>query len=329
MADAIIASELYKSYPGGVQALDGLSFTVEEGAIFGLLGPNGAGKSTTVKILTTLSRPDRGEAHVGGFNVLNEAGRVRCNIGYVAQNTGSDRSATGRENLMLQGRLYGMGGSELETRVSQLLERFSLKDAADRVVHGYSGGMVRRLDIALGLVHQPLVLFLDEPTTGLDPEARVDMWHEISRLAGEEKLTILLTTHYLEEADRLAAKLAIVDRGKIVAEGSPEQLKSELRGDALHIELDSDQDNSGIEVALAGLENIREISVEESSLHARADEGAKAVPIVLQALESAGISVGSVTVARPSLDDVYLRHAGRSFSRAHSEADQEDKKRKS
>lgn len=321
MAESIIASNLYKSYPGGVQALDGLSFTVEEGTIFGLLGPNGAGKSTTVKILTTLSKPDKGEARVSGFDVLGDPGRVRCNIGYVAQNTGSDRAATGRENLMLQGRLYGMGGSGLKERVAQLLERFSLLDAADRVVSGYSGGMVRRLDIALGLVHQPQVLFMDEPTTGLDPEARVDMWHEISRLAGEEKLTILLTTHYLEEADRLAARLAIVDRGRIVAAGSPEQLKSELRGDALHIVLDTEQNSSAVEAALAGLTNVREITVEGSSLHARADEGAKAVPVVLQTLESAGITVDSVTVARPSLDDVYLRHAGRSFESAHSEGE--------
>jgi len=209
------ARELTKTYPKGGRALDGLGFSVEAGTVFGLLGPNGAGKSTTVKILTTLSRPDSGQASVAGIDVLASPDRVRRAIGLVAQRSGVDLEGTGRENLTLQGQVYGLRGAELRSRVGELLERFGLGEAADRVARGYSGGMQRRLDIAMGLIHRPRVLFLDEPTTGLDPEVRADMWAEIARLSGSEGLTILLTTHYLEEADRLAGRLAIVDRGPV------------------------------------------------------------------------------------------------------------------
>jgi len=315
----IEANRLVKTYPAGVRALDGLGFAVEGGTIFGLLGPNGAGKSTTVKILTTLSRPDDGEARVTGLDVRRQADRVRRAIGVVAQRSGVDRDATGRENLALQGRLYGLGGRELKSRVGELLERFDLADAADRVARGYSGGMQRRLDIAMGLMHRPRVLFLDEPTTGLDPEVRAVMWEEIARLAGEEGLTILLTTHYLEEADRLAHRLVIVDRGRLVAEGSPEELKAELHGDAIQIELSEPEKNGRVQHALDRLDRVREVALDGRSLRARVDDGAAAVPAVLAALESKGVQVASVTVARPSLDDVYLRHAGRSFSEADVE----------
>ncbi|MGW2857541.1 ABC transporter ATP-binding protein, partial [Streptomyces sp. NPDC001215] len=203
-APAVQARQLVKTYPGDVTALNGLDVTVERGTVFGLLGPNGAGKSTTVKILTTLARPDSGSATVAGHDVLRHPDRVRRAIGVVAQNSGADPVATGRENLELQGRLYGVRGRRLTARVDELLDRFTLTEASRRQVKGYSGGMRRRLDVALGLVHRPDVLFLDEPTTGLDPEARTAMWDEIARLAGDEGLTILLTTHYLEEADRLA-----------------------------------------------------------------------------------------------------------------------------
>jgi ABC-2 type transport system ATP-binding protein len=215
---AIEARDLTKTYPKGVRALDGLGFSVEAGTVFGLLGPNGAGKSTTVKILTTLTRPDSGQARVAGVDVLANPDRVRRSIGLVAQRSGVDLEATGRENLTLQGQVYGLRGAELRTRVEQLLERFGLAEAAGRVTRGYSGGMQRRLDIAMGLIHRPRVLFLDEPTTGLDPEVRADMWAEIAHLSGSEGLTILLTTHYLEEADHLAGRLAIVDHGRVVAE---------------------------------------------------------------------------------------------------------------
>jgi ABC-2 type transport system ATP-binding protein len=316
---AIEASGLVKTYPGGVRALDGLSFEVEAGTVFGMLGPNGAGKSTTVKILTTLSRPDEGQARVGGFDILRQPDRVRRTIGVVAQRSGVDKEATGRENLRLQGQLFGMGRRDLERRASELLERFGLADAADRIVRTYSGGMQRRLDIALGLIHGPGILFLDEPTTGLDPEVRTGLWEEITRLASEEGITVLLTTHYLEEADRLARRLVIVDRGRIVAEGEPEQLKGELRGDAISIELQDPESNGRVTHALGRLGEVRDVSVDRRSLRARADDGARAVPIVLQTLEASGVRVASVTVARPSLDDVYLRYTGRTFSQAEQQ----------
>ena len=230
ISKAIEAKALTKRYPPDVQALDGLDLEVEEGTIFALLGPNGAGKSTTVKILTTLTRPDSGEASVAGHDVLKKPDRVRRSIGVVGQKHGFDPEATGNENLVLQGAIYDLAGPELKSRVADLLERFNLTAAAQRPVKTYSGGMQRRLDIAMGLLHRPAALFLDEPTTGLDPEARVDMWEEIDRLASEEKMTILLTTHYLDEADELAAQVAIVDRGRIVANGTPERAEERSRG---------------------------------------------------------------------------------------------------
>ncbi|MGH2369933.1 MAG: ATP-binding cassette domain-containing protein [Chloroflexota bacterium] len=313
---SIEVQDLVKTYPGGVRALDRLGFTVEAGTIFGLLGPNGAGKSTTVKILTTLSRPDAGEARVAGLDVAREPQRVRRRIGTVAQKSGVDLEATGRENLTLQGRLHGLDGRDLGRRVGALLERFGLAPAADRRARTYSGGMQRRLDIAMGLIHRPQVLFLDEPTTGLDPEIRAAMWDEIARLRRDEGLTILLTTHYLEEADRLADRLAIVDRGRVVAEGTPEHLKSELRGDAVHVELEQAEPEQRVRIALERLDGLREIACDGRWLRARADDGARAVPALLQALERRGIGVASVTLARPSLDDVYLRHTGRTIQQA-------------
>jgi ABC-2 type transport system ATP-binding protein len=316
---AIEARELTKTYGKDVRALDGLGFSVEAGSVFGLLGPNGAGKSTTVKILTTLSLPDSGQARVAGIDVLAEPDRVRRAIGLVGQRSGVDLEATGRENLTLQGQVYGLRGARLRSRVGELLERFGLAEAADRVARGYSGGMQRRLDIAMGLIHRPQVLFLDEPTTGLDPEVRAGMWAEIAHLSAAEGLTILLTTHYLEEADRLAGRLAIVDRGRVVAEGSPNELKGELRGDAIHVELGDPEADGRATGALDRVPGIWEVAVEGRSLRARTGDGSAAVPAVLQALEAGGIRVASVTIARPSLDDVYLRHTGRSFTRVAEE----------
>jgi ABC-2 type transport system ATP-binding protein len=322
MANAIEATGLVKTY-GEVQALDGLSFSVPEGGVFGLLGPNGAGKSTTVKILTTLSRANEGEARVAGFDVDTQANDVRRVIGVVAQKSGLDPEATGRENARLQGQIYGIHGRELEERIDLLLRQFGLADAGDRLVRGYSGGMQRRLDIALALVHQPRVLFMDEPTTGLDPEVRADMWQEISRLAREEGLTVLLTTHYMEEADVLASRLVILDRGRLVAEGTPDELKGELRGDAVHVELGEAETNGRVARALDQVPGISEATVDGRQLHARAENGARAVPAVLQALETNGIPVAAVTVARPSLEDVYLRYAGRTFSEAETSTKEE------
>jgi ABC-2 type transport system ATP-binding protein len=312
---AIQARDLTKTYGKDVRALDGLGFSVGAGTVFGLLGPNGAGKSTTVKVLTTLSLPDSGSARVAGVDVLAEPDRVRRSIGLVGQRSGVDLEATGRENLTLQGQVYGLRGAELRSRVGELLERFGLAEAADRVARGYSGGMQRRLDIAMGLIHRPQVLFLDEPTTGLDPEVRAGMWAEIAHLSAGEGLTILLTTHYLEEADRLAGRLAIVDRGRVVAEGSPDELKGELRGDAIHVELGDPEADGRATAALDRVPGVWEVAVDGRSLRARTGDGSAAVPAVLQALEAGGVRVASVTIARPSLDDVYLRHTGRSFTR--------------
>jgi ABC-2 type transport system ATP-binding protein len=320
----IEAKGLEKEY-GDVRALDGLTFQVARGTIFGLLGPNGAGKSTTVKVLTTLARPDAGEATVAGHDVLTEAAEVRRAIGVVAQQSGVDRDLTGRENVKLQGHLQGLRGRELDRRADELLEQFGLADAARRVSRTYSGGMQRRLDIAMGLVHRPQVLFLDEPTTGLDPDVRASMWKEIERLQAEEGLTILLTTHYMEEADQLASQVAIVDRGRVVAEGSPAELKAGLHGDAVHVELEGANVNGNVQAALQGVPGLRDVLIEGRALHARVDDGARAVPSVLAALDSHSVPVATVTVARPSLDDVYLRYAGRSFASAgHNDHTKED-----
>jgi ABC-2 type transport system ATP-binding protein len=314
MTEAINAQDLVKIYPGGVQALQGLSLSAEGGTIFALAGPNGAGKSTTVRILTTLSRPDSGTARVAGIDVLRHPDRVRQAIGVVGQKTGATPEATGRENLVMQGEIYGLTGQPLRRRIDELLDRFELREAANRPTKTYSGGMRRRLDVALGLIHQPQVLFLDEPTTGLDPEARASLWLEIERLADEAAITILLTTHYLDEADRLADQLAIVDRGRIVTQGTPESLKSELRGDAIQIELSEAPRSGHVNDALRALPGIGEILTEERVIRARAEHGASAVPGVLNALERAGLAVSSVTLARPSLDDVYLRHTGHLYA---------------
>ena len=322
MTLAIEAEDLRKSYPPSVTALDGVSMAVEAGTIFGLLGPNGAGKSTAVRVLSTMSRPDSGRALVGGIDVLADPVAVRHAIGVVGQKHGADPEATGRENLVLQGEFYGLTGRELKQRVAHSLERFGLADAAGRQVKTYSGGMQRRLEIAMGLMHRPQVLFLDEPTTGLDPEARVQMWREIERLAAEEQMTILLTTHYLEEADRLASMLAIIDRGKVVARGTPNELKSELHGDAIQVEL-ADPGDSRASAALGRIAGLGEVTLDGRVIRARAQNGGAAIPAVLAALDAQGVTAKAVTLARPSLDDVYLRHAGRAFHQTddtHEEA---------
>jgi len=319
---AIEARQLVKTYAArgvkggrkhGIRALDGLDISVPRGMIYGLLGPNGAGKSTAVKILTSLARPDSGTARVEGIDVLTRPGQVRHLIGVVAQRSGADPTATGRENLILQGRLYGLRGAAARARADELLAHFGLTAAAGRLVRTYSGGMQRRLDVALGLMHRPAVLFLDEPTTGLDPESRAAMWAEIARLAGGEGMTVLLTTHYLEEADRLAGRLAIVDRGRVVASGTPDELKGELHGDAVQVELPATADAALVRRVLDGLPAVRDVVIAGRDVSARSDDGAAAVPVVLAELQRAGVNAASVAVARPSLDDVYLRHTGRRY----------------
>ncbi len=326
MTAAISASELpavdvdalVKTYGKGVRALRGVSFRVDRGTVFALLGPNGAGKTTTIKILATLSRPDAGRASVAGIDVLSDPKGVRRVIGCVGQKDAVDLEATGRENLVLQGQLYGMGGADLRHRVDELLDRFRLTEDGGRIARTYSGGMRRKLSVAMGLVHRPRVLFLDEPTTGLDPEARTEMWAEIQRLSGDDGMSVLLTTHYLDEADHLADRVVIIDEGVVVTEGTPDQLKSELRGDAIQVELVSGASSEQALRALGGLDGrLRDMTCIGRAIHARVDDGAGAVPGVLAALERGGVAVAAVTVSRPSLDDVYLSHTGRAFHAAH------------
>jgi ABC-2 type transport system ATP-binding protein len=311
---AIEAIGLEKSYPGGIRALDGVSLLVPSGTIYALLGPNGAGKSTTVKILTTLSRADAGEARVAGLDVARDAARVRHAIGVVGQKPGFDPEATARENLELQAEIYGITGGDKRARVDELLQALGLDDGR-RIVKTYSGGQQRRLDVALGLVHRPQVLFLDEPTTGLDPEARADMWREIERLARDDDVTVLLTTHYLEEADRLASQVSIIDRGRIVAEGTPTELKNKLRGDSVQVELTDGFRPDDLR-ELDSVPGISELRLDAGVLRARAESGARALPVLITTLERNGFAVASATISRPSLDDVYLRYAGRSFDEA-------------
>src|SRR5258706_10624908 len=303
--DAIEVEGLRKTYAGGVEAVRGVSFSVRPGEVFALLGPNGAGKSTTVRILTTLSVPTAGRARVTGFDVVSQPREVRRRIGYVAQASGVDVTATGRENLTLQGQLFRLSGTALRFRVGELLDLFQLATAADRQALTYSGGMRRRLDVAMGLIHRPEVLFLDEPTTGLDPESRSVMWKEVRRLA-EGGLTLLLTTHYLEEADQLAQRLAIVDGGQIVATGTPDELKGQLRGDVVSVELAVRSRTSEAELVLRGQGDVSRVLVDAGRLYAQVAHGARAVPVLLAALEKAGLDVAKVYLARPSLEDGYL-----------------------
>ena len=326
MTSAVTADGLRKTYrgrggaggsrSGSVRALDGLSFSVPPGSVFVLLGPNGAGKTTAVRILTTLSRPDDGRAFVAGIDVLRHPGQVRSVIGVVAQASGAVTLLTGYENLVMQGKIFGMRGSRLRSRAGQLLDRFGLADAAGRQVQSYSGGMRRRLDVATALMHRPAVLFLDEPTTGLDPEGRAELWAVLTGLAADAGTTILVTTHYLDEADQFAAGIAIVDRGKIVAAGTADQLKAGLAGDSVLLELAGPGLMARAEKALARVPQVLQTTADGVVLRARVADGPRALPAVLAGLDDDGVPVESVTVKLPSLDDVYLHHAGRSFRQA-------------
>ena len=315
---AVEARDLVKTYPVGrskppVRALDGLTLRVRPGEVFGLLGPNGAGKSTTVRILSTLSRPDSGTVRVAGHDVLREPSAVRHAIGLVSQKPSAAPMMTGRESLEMAARIQGLDRDAARRRTDELLDRFGLADAADRLTRTWSGGMNRKLDVAIGLVNRPAVLFLDEPTTGLDPEARAEMWAEIARMASVERTTVLLTTHYLDEADHLSDRLAIVDRGRVVAEGTPDSLKSELQGDSVVIELTDAATGADAAQRLSKVPALVDVVREGRTVRGRTERGATVIPAALAALEQGGVEVASATVARPSLDDVYLRHAGRAF----------------
>jgi ABC-2 type transport system ATP-binding protein len=309
---AIEVRDLRKVYAGGVVALDGVSFAVTPGEVFALLGPNGAGKSSTVRILATLSAPSGGAAFVDGIDVAAQPREVRRRIGYVAQVSGVDPTATGRENLTLQGQLYRLPAAALRARVEELLALFDLGAAADRSAITWSGGMKRRLDVAMGLVHRPAVLFLDEPTTGLDPESRSVMWEEVRSLA-RQGLTLLLTTHYLEEADQLAQRLAILDGGRVVAAGTPDALKAGLRGDRVSVELADRGQTAAAQGVLRGLDGVAAVLVEGATLYAQVAHSASALPALLAALDRAGLAVAQVALHRPSLDDVYLDATGHAY----------------
>jgi ABC-2 type transport system ATP-binding protein len=310
--DAIHVEGLTKTYKNGVKALDGVSFAVRKGEIFGLLGPNGAGKSTTVRILATLTVPDGGRAVIAGHDVLQDPAGVRRSIGYVAQTSGVDKYGTGRENLILQAQLERVPSRQIKERVERLLAWVSLSDAADRLVNTYSGGMKRRLDIAMGLVHDPEVLYLDEPTTGLDPETRAALWHDLARLRQERNLTVLLTTHYLDEADNLCDRLAIVDHGRVVVEGTPSELKAQIQGDT--VMLDVNHDAARAAELLRPVEGVLDLFTEGSGINVRVTHGATALPTLITTLERAGVAVGAATLSRPSLDDVYLHYTGHRFA---------------
>src|SRR5258705_1549219 len=301
----------FKSRKSEVEAVRGVDLSVGAGEIFGLLGPNGAGKTTTLRMLATLLSPTSGEATVAGADLRREPQLVRQRIGYVPQGGSTDPAETGRGELVLQGRLYGMSKSDATTRAADVLRTLDLEAAADRATGTYSGGMKRRLDVGLGIVHRPSVLFLDEPTTGLDPQARARMWDEIRALR-ELGTTVFLTTHYLEEADALADRLAIIDHGRIVAEGTSDELKQQVAGDVITLGVEGPRDRV---VALAGgLPFVREIGEHDDDfIRLYVDRAETAMPQLLRFLDSAGVATISIALNKPSLDDVFLRQTGRSL----------------
>ncbi|HXS70869.1 MAG TPA: ATP-binding cassette domain-containing protein [Patescibacteria group bacterium] len=312
MIDTADLKRTFKTRTGAVEAVAGVDLHVNAGEIFGFLGPNGAGKTTTLRMLATLITPTAGDATVAGADLRREPALVRQRIGYVPQGGSTDPAETGRGELVLQGRLYGMDAADAKTRAAEVLDKLDLVSAADRPTGTYSGGMRRRLDVGLGIVHRPQVLFLDEPTTGLDPQARARMWDEIKRLR-EQGTTVFLTTHYLEEADALADRLAIIDHGKIVAEGTSSQLKQKVAGDVVTIGVDGAGAN--VLTLVEAMPFVREASHDSETglIRLYVDRGETAVPHLLRSLDAAGYEPTSISLNKPSLDDVFLRQTGRSL----------------
>jgi ABC-2 type transport system ATP-binding protein len=309
LPNGIEVEGLVREFKGGVRAVDGIELRVEPGEIYGFLGPNGAGKSTTVLMLTTLLPPTSGTARVAGHDIVKEGPQVRMAIGAALQEAALDGLLTGREHMRLQTTLQGIPKHERRARGDALLERVGLAEAADRKVRGYSGGMKRRLDLALALVHHPRILFLDEPTTGLDPQSRADMWQEVARLAHEDGVTVFLTTQYLEEADALADRIAIIDRGKIVARGTPEALKAEIGRPTLEVEPAERGDRDAVAGVLQRFGT--PVTARPGAVAVRLHGGVDQLPEVIRALDAESLTAADFRLHAPTLDDVFLAKTGR------------------
>ena len=318
---AVEARELTRTFKGGVEAVRGIDLTVARGEVFGFLGPNGAGKTTTVRMLCTLLPPTSGTARVAGVDVVADAGETRRRIGVALQEIGLDPVQTGRELLELQCGLYGIRGEAGAARARALLELVGLTEAADRRTKTYSGGMKRRLDLATALVHSPQVLFLDEPTTGLDPASRLTVWEEVRRI-NAAGTTVFLTTQYLEEADQLCDRLAIIDQGRIVAEGTPARLKAEMGHDVVRLTLNG-ADPGATEAAVRDLPGVERVVPEPGALALYIEDGAAAIAEIVRRLDARDIRIGGIALSRPSLDDVFLRATGRRLEGAGEEAGEE------
>jgi len=315
---AVETSSLRKSY-GDVQALRGVDLRVETGSVFGLLGPNGAGKTTAVRILTTLLAPDAGSARVAGFDVVRDARKVRQHIGLAGQYAAVDENLTGFENLEMVGRLYHLGRGHSRDRARELLASFDLSEAGDRLVRTYSGGMRRRLDLAAALVARPPVLFLDEPTTGLDIRSRIGLWDAIEALVSEGT-TVLLTTQYLDEADRLADRIAVIDQGLVIAEGTPDELKTQVGGERLEIHLCDEQRGDEAVVALASVASDQPF-LEDGTVRVPVAERRGTIADAVRRLDEAGIAIDDISVSTPTLDDVFLTLTGHAVEQEAEEAE--------
>ena len=315
--DGITVSGLVREFKGGIRAVDGIALEVQPGEIYGFLGPNGAGKSTTVHMLTTLLPPTAGSATVAGFDVATRGPEVRRRIGAALQEAALDAFLTGREHFELQGGLHGLPKAERGARAVELLERVGLTEAADRKVGGYSGGMKRRLDLALALVHRPSILFLDEPTTGLDPQSRSALWGEVARLAKQDGVTVFLTTQYLEEADVLADRVGIIDQGRIVAEGTPRALKQEIGRSSVEAIPANPDAREAIESVLRRFGE--PAAAGPKGVAVRLEGGSESLGDVVRALDAEGLEVAHLQLHAPSLDDVFLAKTGRSLEGAEEE----------
>ncbi|MGE5556556.1 MAG: ATP-binding cassette domain-containing protein [Methanocella sp.] len=295
-----------------VQAVRGINLAVKRGEIFGFLGPNGAGKSTTQKMLSTLMQPSGGEAKVLGYDLVKEQVQIRKNVGFVSQAGGADLAASGLANLVLQARLFGMSASEAKAAAKEFAERFQMTSFIDRPVGTYSGGQKRRLDIALGMIHRPQLLLLDEPTTGLDPQSRAYLWEEIEKLK-TDGVTIFLTTQYMDEADKLCDTIAIMDHGQIIKAGTPEQLKDSVGGDTIILTFNSHETAKKAEALLTEHVAFERIKTNDTSVHLTIKNGERTMPDLLRLMDGCNLQVQGVMLSRPSLDDVFLKYTGRSL----------------